>query len=110
MTDILDPYHRALVNIEKYAPDALDDLFEDYGEIMLSLSLEEVVRSITARLRLNAETVQISSKRLAKDAVENCFISLLDENRLTVKPFGFSVLAQEAIRELRSKFSQNVAQ
>jgi len=107
---ISDQYHLQLKNIETFAPSAIANLAEDYGEIFLSLDGIEVERSIIARLRLNAETLRISNRRLAKDCVEHAFISLLDENRLTVKSFGFSILAQEAIRELRAKFSQNVAQ
>jgi hypothetical protein len=103
--EISDKYHKALALIEKFAPTAIDRMFERYGEIFLSLDQNEVVRAIVARLRLNAETLRIDTMPLAKDCVEHAFISLLDENRLTVKSFGFSVLAQEEIRELRSKFS-----
>ena len=103
--EISDHYHQQLQKIEKFAPPAIDALFEDYGEIMLSLDQEQVVKAVIARLRLNAETLNINNKPLAKDCVEHAFISLLDENRLTVKSFGFSILAQEAIRELRAKFS-----
>jgi hypothetical protein len=103
--EISDHYHQQLKKIEKFAPPAIDNLFEHYGEIMLSLTQDEVVRSIMARLRLNAETLQINNKPLAKDCVEHAFIGLLEEGRLTVRPFGFSILAQEAIRELRAKFS-----
>ncbi|MGB8800708.1 MAG: hypothetical protein WCC97_08475 [Candidatus Acidiferrales bacterium] len=103
--EISDHYHQQLQKIEKFAPPAIDALFEDYGEIMLSLDQEQVVKAVIARLRLNAETLNINNKPLATDCVEHAFISLLDENRLTVKSFGFSILAQEAIRELRAKFS-----
>jgi hypothetical protein len=108
--EISDHYHQQLKKIETFAPPAIDKLFEDYGEILLSLDQEQVVKSIVARLRLNAETLQINNKPLAKDCVEHAFIGLLDEGRLTVKPFGFSILGQEAVRELRAKFSQNVPQ
>jgi hypothetical protein len=108
--EINDKYHRTLALIEKFGAPAIDNLFEDHGEVMLSLDQEQVVKSIIARLRLNAETLNINNKSLAKDCVEYAFIGLLDEGRLTVKPFGFSVLGQEAIRELRAKFAQNVPQ
>jgi hypothetical protein len=103
--EILDHYHLQLARIEKFVPEALDNLFYDHGEIMLSLDQEQVVRSVIARLRLNAETLKINNKPLANDCVQHAFIGLLDEGRLTVKPFGFSILAQEGIRNLRAKFS-----
>ena len=103
--EISDHYQQQMQKVEKFAPPAIDALFEAYAEIFLTLSVDEVVRAIIARLRLNAETLNIDNQRLAKVCVEHAFISLLDENRLTVKSFGFSVLAQEEIRGLRSRFS-----
>lgn len=104
--EISDHYHLQLQRIEKFGVPAVDNLFEDYGEVMLSLEQEQVVKAIIARLRLNAETLKINNKPLAKDCIEFAFITLLDEGRLTVKSFGFSIIAQEEIRALRTKFAQ----
>lgn len=94
----MSAFQEKLKSLEKYLPDAIDALWETYSELLLSLDKEQVVNGIVAYLRLNGGV--LTSESDATSMVVVAFANLLSSQKLTIAPFGLSVLGRESLNEL----------
>jgi hypothetical protein len=94
-------YAEDLKLMEKFIPPAVDKLFAERAEIMLSLDASQVVEAVISSLRLSHP--RITDRKTAYTAVESAFAELLANGKLPAKSFGFSILGAESARGLIQK-------
>jgi hypothetical protein len=86
---------------EKFGQDAIEKLFQEYAELMLSLPPEkEVAEALVSLSRLRED--EPDSVESAYQILERFFAELISTDKLTFSEFGLSTLGRESLNHLLS--------
>jgi hypothetical protein len=91
-------YEQKLSEIQKWIPPAMDRLFVEFSEAMLSFDKEKVITALVAKIKLDLP--EISSSEQAFDVLRDALANLILQRKLEPKSFGYSPLGAEEVREL----------